>query len=939
MQGLLYRCRLLAGAAALAVCFAPSGALAQIDAGNIAGLVTDQTSAALPGVSVTAKNLATGTVRAVTTNADGRYQIASLTPGKYSVTAELSGFGNVLRPDITVNVGATIDVNFQLGLANIAETVTVTGEAPLVESTKTSISTVVTREVLEALPTRNRDYLGLTLLMPATNEAVVNGENGSGFAVGGAKGHEGALLVDGFYNLDINFIQPKQRHSQDLVQEFQVVTFGGSAEYGRAIGGIVNVVTKSGSNEFRGSTYGFFRNANLNAQDFSQKASGQSKAPYDRRQYGGTFGGPLQRDKSFFVASVEKLNENLPTSTVISADAIAAIGLSQTAALMPRAMDSRFVFGKWDHNISNNQRLQVAFSFTRQVETTSWSFTQTTRSRWYQLHPDDYSFTGKWQANSEDGKKLHELKVSFFPRRYFVDSQQESGQPLCDCTLNATWPTSNASPPRVNVAGVASFGSAGLVNYFDSDPAHAIYTSTVFTNKHSIKFGADWLYGPVRYELYSPLVGTYSFPSLQAYQTGRYSQYSQSFGETQLPRTYNMIAGFVQDSWQLGRRLTMNYGLRYDLDMPVKYWKTGTPFGKTDYNNFGPRLALSYDLTGKGHTFVKMSSGVFYDRIWGNDSLNMFIFKDAPERITATWTPTTAGAPTFPNVFGSPPAVIPRAAIDAMIMPTDANVPTTAQLVGTFEHMLTPNLSFRVDGVYTRSWHKQFTIDTNIAFDQSLNAGLGGYNRIDPNYRRITQVQFGAPAEYQGAIVEVNQRGSKIGLTGNLTIARSRNIDLLRLNDLHTYQVNGFDADYGPNADTPTVRGTVSGYYNINKSFQVSGAFKARSGLPVDPTAAGLDLNGDAVLGDRTPTLAPFSFRSPGMNSLDLRVTWNVPVGLGQGRRLQVYLESFNIANHENVATVLNDYGPNPLTPKSLWLAPALWFPPREVQLGFRLAF
>jgi len=939
MQGLLHRCRLLAAAAVLAVCFAPSGAQAQIDAGNIAGIATDQTSGALPGVSITVKNLATGTVRTVVSNVEGRYQIAGLPPGRYSVNAELSGFGNVFRPDITVNVGATIDLNFQMGLANMSETVTVTGEAPLVESTKTSVSTVVTREVLEALPTRNRDYLGLTLLMPATNEAVVSGENGSGFAVGGAKGHEGALLVDGFYNLDINFIQPKQRHSQDLVQEFQVVTFGGSAEYGRAIGGIVNVVTRSGSNDFRGSTYGFFRNAKMNAQDFSQKASGLSKAPYDRQQWGGTFGGPLQRDKSFFIGSAERLKENLPTATAISADAIAAIGLPDTAGLMPRGMDSRFIFGKWDYNISNNQRLQLAFSFTRQVETTSWSFTQTTRSRWFQLHPDDYSFTGKWQANSGNGKKLHEVKVSFFPRRYFVDSQEESGQPLCNCTLNATWPTSNASAPRVNIAGVASFGSAGLVNYFNSDPSHAIYTSTIFTNKHSIKFGADWLYGEVRYELYSPLVGTYSFPSLAAYQAGRYSQYTQSFGETPLPRTYNMIAGFVQDSWQLGRRLTMNYGLRYDLDRPVEYWKTGTPFGKTDYNNFGPRLAISYDLTGVGHTFVKVSSGVFYDRIWGNDSLNMFIFKDAPQRTTATWTPTTAGAPVFPNVFATPPAAIPRAAIDAMIMPTDANVPTTAQTVGTLEHMLTPNLSLRLDGVFTRSWHKQFTIDTNIAFDQNLNAGLGGYNRIDPNYRRITQVQFAAPAEYQAAIIELNQRGAKIGMTGNVTIARSRNVDLLRVNDLHTYQVNGFDADYGPNADTPTFRGTLSGYYNINKAIQVSGAFKVRSGLPVDPTAAGLDLNGDAVLGDRTPTLAPFSFRGRWMNSLDLRATWNLPLGLGEGRRLQAYLESFNIANHENIATVLNDYGPNPVTPKGLWLAPALWFPPREVQLGFRFQF
>jgi hypothetical protein len=245
----------------------------------------------------------------------------------------------------------------------------------------------------------------------------------------------------------------------------------------------------------------------------------------------------------------------------------------------------------------------------------------------------------------------------------------------------------------------------------------------------------------------------------------------------------------------------------------------------------------------------------------------------------------------------------------------------------------------RVDGVVTRSWHKQLTIDTNLAWNETLNSGQGGYVRIDPNYRRITQVQFSAPAEYQAAIVELTRRGSRLGLNGNITVARSRNIDLLRVNDLHTYQVQGYQSDYGPNADTPTFRATMAGYFNLNKAIQVSGAYKIRSGLPVDPTAAGLDLNGDGVIGDRTPTLSPFSFRTPWMNALDLRFTWNVPLKMGQGSRLQVYVESFNIVNNENIATVLNDYGPNPATPKSLWLTPALWFPPREVQLGFRFVF
>jgi hypothetical protein len=753
--------------------------------------------------------------------------------------------------------------------------------------------------------------------------------------VGGARSKEGALLVDGFYNLDISFVQPKQRHSQDLVQEFQVVTFGGSAEYGRAIGGIINVVTKSGTNRFGGSAYGFFRDGNLNADDFSQKASGREKSPYDRQQWGGIFGGPLKRDKSFFLGSFERLEENLPTATGIRPEHIEAIGLPPEASFMPRGMASSFVFAKWDHNISNNQRLQFGFSFTRQIETTSWNFTLTTRSRWYQLNPDDYVYSGKWQGNSGDGRKLHEVKVSYFPRYYFVDAQQMPGQPLCNCVLNETWPNRPGAPPRVNITGVANFGSNGLDDYFNTFPVQAIYTSTIFTDKHAFKFGADYLYAPVDYERYDPLLGTYSFPSLEAYLDGRYSQYVQQFGEVRLPRTYQMFSVFAQDSWQLSNRLTMNYGLRWDLDVPVQHWRSGVPFGRTDYNNFGPRLALSYALTESGSTFLKMTSGVYYDRIWGNDSLNMFIFKDDPLRVQATWRPTDPGAPIYPNTFATPPAVIPRGVVDAMIMPDQANIPTTAQVAGTFEHLLTPTLAVTASAIYTRSWFKQFTLDTNLGWDPALNGGTGGYFRIDPNYRRITQLQLSAPAEYQAGIFELEQRGARLGFAANLTLARSRQIG--SINDQHTYEVSGFDADYEPNPDTPTVRTTMSGYYNFNRAIQISGAFRARSGLPVTAIASGVDLNADGVLSDRTPGFAAGSFRAPANYSVDLRFTWSLP--LGGGKRLQTYVESYNLLNHENVRTVLNDYGADPRTPKDRWLEPNLWFPPREVQLGFRLTF
>jgi hypothetical protein len=392
---------------------------------------------------------------------------------------------------------------------------------------------------------------------------------------------------------------------------------------------------------------------------------------------------------------------------------------------------------------------------------------------------------------------------------------------------------------------------------------------------------------------------------------------------------------FAQDSWSVGKRLTMNYGIRWDLDVPVKHWRSGVPFGKTDYNNFGPRFALSYDLTDRGRTFLKMTSGVYYDRIWGNDSLNMFTFKDDPLRVSATWTRTTPGAPVFPQTFATKPATLPAGVLDAMIMPDDAHIPTNAQVVGSFEHLLASNLAFTASAIYTRSWYKQFTLDTNLGWNAAANNGQGAYTRIDPGYRRITQLQLSAPAEYAAGIVELERRGSKLGFSANTTFARSRQVDGIA--DQHTYELSGFDNDYGPNGDTPAIRAALSGYYNIGTAVQISSAFRVRTGLPVSANAAGLDLNGDGVLGDRTPGFAPGAFRAPANNSLDLRFTYTLPVGAD--RRIQAYVESYNILNHENVRTVLTDYGPVTGTPKARWLEPNLWFPPREVQLGLRFAF
>ena len=359
----------LVGVLAFLVWLSPAAAVAQTDTGSVAGTVVDESGGTLPGVTITVTNTANGQARTTVTNESGRYQITALQPSRYSIKAEIQGFATVLRPEVTVNVGSAIDVNLTMKVSTIEETVTVTGEAPIIESTRADLSNVITAEQLDSLPSKGRQYLDFTLLLPATVENTSTLAQGAGLNVGGARGKEAALLVDGFYNLDEGFAKPKQRHSQDAIQEFQVVSFGGSAEHGRAIGGIVNAVTKSGGNAFHGSGYGYYRGTDLNAQDFGEKRRGAPKAPFTRQQWGGTFGGPIKRDKSFFFGAYERIKEDYSFDNGILASDAATLGIpNEDVGSMPRYYYLNFAMGKWDHNINENHRIQASVALSRWTE-------------------------------------------------------------------------------------------------------------------------------------------------------------------------------------------------------------------------------------------------------------------------------------------------------------------------------------------------------------------------------------------------------------------------------------------------------------------------------------------------------------------------------------------------------------------------------------------
>ncbi len=455
-------------------------ARAQEQTGAIAGTVKDSTGAALPGATVTVVNLETGSSRSTVTTESGSYRITGLQPSRYSATVELQGFTTVKRPEVTVKIGSVEDVEFTLQVGAISETVTVTGEASLIESKKTDLSTVITQETIDALPSRNRQYLDFAILLPAATETVTTIQ-GTGVVVGGARSKEGSLLVDGFYNLDETFAMPKTHHSQDSIQEFQVVTFGGAAEYGRAIGGIINAITKSGGNDFRGSGYGFFRNKDLNAQDFAEKALGKPKSDFSRQQWGGSLGGPIKENKSFFFGAFERTSEDIPFDNGITKENGAIIGLpAADVGIVPRFLRLNFAMGKWNLNLRDNQRVEAAYTFGTQTDhddSQPEPFTTRSAASNHLVYVDHSAFW-KWTAVAHEGHTLHDLKVSYSPRFYHPGGYSVGGPPLTtEGQINAGNLT-NASPPRVTITNVATFGSEGFRTTIRSRLAATISTRT-----------------------------------------------------------------------------------------------------------------------------------------------------------------------------------------------------------------------------------------------------------------------------------------------------------------------------------------------------------------------------------------------------------------------------------------------------------------------------
>src|SRR4051794_20273284 len=286
---------------------------------QVSGVVKDQSGAVIPGATVTARNVETGLTRVAVSDGSGEYRLVSLPPGRYSIATELSGFSTETRPDIVLVIDQTALINFALRPAALSETVTVTGESPIVDITRSDVSTSVSSRQIQDLPVASRRWLDLAMLTPGTSQDNIRGQFYRGNVNIGAGGREysNGFVVDGVNNTWAEMGEPRQNFAMDAIQEFKVSTSNFKAEYGLATGGLVSVVTKSGTNQMHGSGLLFFRDASITAKEYPQKlldkqqnvAAGTNEPDYHRYQYGGTIGGPIIQSRTHFFVAYEGTKE------------------------------------------------------------------------------------------------------------------------------------------------------------------------------------------------------------------------------------------------------------------------------------------------------------------------------------------------------------------------------------------------------------------------------------------------------------------------------------------------------------------------------------------------------------------------------------------------------------------------------------------------------
>jgi len=791
----------------------------QAGVAGISGVVQDATGASVPGAKVTVSNESKGITRNLETNQNGIFTAPSLIPASgYTVKVESAGFGSYERKDITLNVGQNVDLNIALSVAASTQTIEVSSGAPIVETTKTGVSQVVNTAQIDNLPINGRRVDSFVLLSPGvTSDGTFGLISFRGVAGGNTFLTDGNDTTNQYYNENAGRTRISSQISQDAVQEFQVLSNGYSAEYGHAIGGVINTVTRSGTNDIHGTGYWFFRNRTLNARD----RYAAFNPPEWRHQAGASLGGPIIKNKLFFFVNGEITRRNFPvlnriintgfttTGGVFNAACPAPLTTAQCNAardyvmrgnnvLLPRTADTNMVFGKLDYQINSRNSLSASFNYM------DWTSPNGIQTQAVLTNNNAYSNN----ADSTVRNRYGRLAWTFIPSSTIVNEARFGWfkDRLYDPYNPALIPAQTGSLGiSVNNTPV---GAATDYDRLNPSENRFQYSDNLSWNigKHALKLGFDFISTQDYTKLLRQEFGNYLYGSFanfaldfngvrSATGTGNYNTFQQRFGNRVIDTTLHDYDFYIQDQFRITPKLTLNYGVRYEYTSIPQPSQVNPDYPATGQihspgNNWAPRFSMSYAITPK--TVVRGGFGMFYSRFQSGLIQNLFPGNGLYQQFVSIQ-PTQAGAPIFPNVLQSA-AGLPLGSVDLQFADKNFRNPYTLQADVTIERELTPSLGLSVSYVYSRGVQLFTTRDLNLGAPGPtttfrVNDASGNQvntfttqtylsaNKVDRRYGRIWQVENGGQSWYNGMVVQLNKRFSH-GFQGSIAYTWSHAIDL-----------------------------------------------------------------------------------------------------------------------------------------------------------------
>jgi hypothetical protein len=949
---------------AIWILFAPS-ALAQN--AQITGLVKDSSGAIIPGATVTARNVDTGLTRTAVTEGSGEYRLPSLPPGRYSVATELSGFSTETRPDIVLIIDQTAILNFTLKPAAIAETVTVTGDSPIVDVTRSDVSTSVSTQQIQDLPVASRRWIDLAMLTPGTSQDNIRGFFYRGNVNVGAGGREysNGFVVDGVNNTWAEMGEPRQNFAMDAIQEFKVSTSTYKAEYGLATGGLVAVVTKSGTNQVHGSGLLFLRDASITAIETFQT----TKPDYRRYQYGGTIGGPIVKDKTHFFFAYEGTKEKQFLT-------VNAKGLWPQYEGTFLSDQTRWTYNaKLDHQLAQGQSLFFRYGAEDEYRPiiTAGGTTAVSNSFDFAVPRKSAVLGHTWVISP---RALNDARFQYAYAKYEVAPPYSHGDwepadftarlPLCTAVFNY---------PSISVGGCGNAQMGPESRWQVKDDFS--YLMHAWGGAHQWKMGADFSSIPFEGDNTGSPLGNWTFPKDAPYNVNDPTTYPTQYTNS-LPTYANIptktFAGYIQDDWQAGSGLTLNLGLRYDLqkgsfneDLPAllasiqdKLGRDGAfpldvsvvkqpKSGRGDYNNFGPRVGLAWDPRNNGVMNIHAAYGMFYDNMRTLQNFNELTWPQAKQIIIPR--------PTFPDPLGgkSRDSFITGAPPNITIESNDTVSAYAHQFNAGVSRTVTRDVAVTADVSVTNRYSDRDTVDPNLP-DPVTKA------KLYPQFARVNLWTSTANNSYRALLLKVDKRmANRYQFLVSYTLSKA----------MDTAATNGLGDRYGffqierYGAADRRHRLVTSGIVQLPADVMLSAIADFRSSLRFAPSS-GLDLNADGYSIDLPTGVMPGSgcrdmnldalntFRRgrgltevttidcPGFANVDLRLSKTFRIAT---YRAEFIAQLFNILNRANFnapntsVTAGNDTAGRPLFGQSTTLLPNINAPSRQAEFAVRIQF